>query len=473
MLHLTILGAGPAGLAAAHRLARRTDVEVRVVVLEKADAVGGMSRSFETDGLHLDFGSHRLHPACREDVLSDIQDLLGEDLLTRPRNGRIRMAGRMLKFPPNLLNLLFHCPPRFLLGVARDAVTKPFRREPAGKATFGNVLRSNLGRTMSESFYFPYARKLWGLEPDEISPKQAYVRVKTGGMGQLLRKAFAGLGLVPGGKAVFHYPRNGFGQIQQAVADYVANDGVEVRTGASVKRIHHAPGERFIIEWADGNGASESLETDLIFSTIPVTLLPRLLEPGLAGVSNEVTPRLSFRSVVLLYLVLPVPQFSPYDAHYIPEEIFPFVRVSEPKNYAARSDPPDRTGLCLEIPCAPEDPLMQMPVEELAAQMAAHLARAGLPLPAEPLAVHRRTIPIAYPVYRLGYEAEQERMLRALTTVPRLVVFGRSGFFVHDNSHLAMAMGYDAANCIEPDGTWNASRWSDCLEEFKSFVVED
>ena len=266
---------------------------------------------------------------------------------------------------------------------------------------------------------------------------------------------------------------DGFGQVQEKVAEFVAERGVEIRTGISVERIHHAQDNGFTIDMMNKDGEVESMQTDLIFSTIPVTVLPRLLEPVLSDGTAGGSPELSFRSLVLLYYVLPVPQFSPFDAHYMPEEQFPFVRVSEPKNYADRTDPPDRTGLCLEIPCEPGNAMLDLPVGELAEQMAKHMANAGLPLPAEPLAVYRRSIPMAYPVYKLGYEKAQDCALRAVANVKNLVVFGRSGFFVHDNSHLAMAMGYDAADCIQADGTWDASRWSNCLEEFKTYAVED
>ncbi|HEV3226528.1 MAG TPA: FAD/NAD(P)-binding protein, partial [Acidimicrobiales bacterium] len=58
---VVISGAGPAGLAAAWRLARRGR---SVVVLERAEHVGGLAASFEIDGLRVDHGSHRLHPSA-------------------------------------------------------------------------------------------------------------------------------------------------------------------------------------------------------------------------------------------------------------------------------------------------------------------------------------------------------------------------------------------------------------------------
>ena len=52
-----IIGAGPAGLTAALELLRRTDI--RPVVLEKSDCMGGISRTVNYKGNRMDIGGHR------------------------------------------------------------------------------------------------------------------------------------------------------------------------------------------------------------------------------------------------------------------------------------------------------------------------------------------------------------------------------------------------------------------------------
>ena len=94
---VVVLGAGPAGLGLAFKLARRGTFDVTVV--ERSAVVGGNAGSFEIDGLRVDYGSHRLHPACPPEVMSDIRALVGDDLLDRPRHGRILLSGRWVHFP--------------------------------------------------------------------------------------------------------------------------------------------------------------------------------------------------------------------------------------------------------------------------------------------------------------------------------------------------------------------------------------
>ncbi|MFL5794365.1 MAG: FAD-dependent oxidoreductase, partial [Actinomycetota bacterium] len=155
---LVVLGAGPAGVGAAYRTARAGH---RVVVLERAPGPGGAAASFEVDGIRVDHGSHRLHPAIQPRILDDLRGLLGDELQRRPRNGRIFLEGRWIRFPLRPADLARRLPPSFAAGAVADAATAWARRPRAD--TFAETLRAGLGPTMCQRFYFPYARKLWGL----------------------------------------------------------------------------------------------------------------------------------------------------------------------------------------------------------------------------------------------------------------------------------------------------------------------
>ena len=52
-----IIGAGPAGLTAAYELLQRTDV--RPIVIEPTDLMGGISRTVAYKGNRIDIGGHR------------------------------------------------------------------------------------------------------------------------------------------------------------------------------------------------------------------------------------------------------------------------------------------------------------------------------------------------------------------------------------------------------------------------------
>ena len=56
-----------------------------------------------------------------------------------------------------------------------------------------------------------------------------------------------------------------------------------------------------------------------------------------------------------------------------------------------------------------------------------------------------RRLPRVYPVYRPGFEWDVARLLLWAGELPSLRVLGRQGLFVPDNTHHALAMGWDCA----------------------------
>jgi len=472
MTDVTILGAGPAGLAAALELA---ESGASVTLLEQQDHVGGNAASFDIGGIKVDYGSHRLHPASHPQVLGRIRSVLGDDLLTRPRHGRIRLMGRWIHFPLRPVDLLLRMHPRFAAGVCLDIVGKAMPRGGAAAqdATFATILEQGLGRTICREFYFPYARKIWGIEPGQISPIQAYKRVSAGSIGKMIKRLLPG-GTGSGGastKGIFYYPRYGFGQICEALYRAALAAGATVHLGAPVQGIS-LQGAQPRVMYSNGS-AEQVIDCSLVYSTIPVTLLTQLVDTPVPEDVRAATAALGFRSMVLVYLVLDQDRFSEFDAHYFPGEDFPFTRVSESRNYTDRAEPQGRTVLCAEIPCFKGDAIWDAPDAVLGERIAAGLAHAGLPVTVPVLDVQTRRIPFAYPLFSVGYEKHFANLDNWVDGLPGLLSFGRQGLYVHDNTHHAIYMAQAAVRCLRDDGTIDTAAWHAQREIFSTHVVED
>src|SRR5271169_56245 len=135
---VVILGAGPAGTGAAYQLVSKG--LARVTVLEQRDTVGGNAGSFELDGVHCDFGSHRLHPVALPEIMDDLRRLLGKDLMYQTRHGRILLQGHWIHFPLKPLDLFLGLPKSFAMSVLGDMIRKALPRRAAGPETFATVL---------------------------------------------------------------------------------------------------------------------------------------------------------------------------------------------------------------------------------------------------------------------------------------------------------------------------------------------
>jgi protoporphyrinogen oxidase len=460
-----ILGGGPAGCGAAYQLRRTGKAEV--TLLERQDVVGGNAGSFFWGGQWLDYGSHRLHHTVDAKILADIKAMLGDDLGDFSRHGRIRLRGKWLHFPIQTVDLLKRLDKGFAFGMLRDVVMRKLKNVAEGDS-FASVLLANLGPTMSRHFYFPYARKMWGHEPEELSGIQARKRVSAGSFGKLIRRL-----LKPVGGGHYYYMRKGYGQISSTYADRAVSLGADLRLGWTAQRIERAaePGAPWRVT-AERGGERVVIEADYIWSTIPITLLARMMHPAPDPGVLAAAGRIDYRAMVLVYAQLPVQQYTTTDAHYFPEENVRVTRLSEPKNYFRLTEPRGTTVLCAEYPCRIDDALWTSTDDAMAQRMETDAATAGIPFPAKPIAIHVRRLRQAYPVYLKGYEVPFGTLDGWASSLPNVLVYGRQGLFAHDNTHHALYMAYAAVDCL--DGMrFDAGKWASYRRIFATHVVED
>jgi protoporphyrinogen oxidase len=450
---VVVLGGGPAGLYAALLLARRG---IEATVVEREQYPGGLTAGTEVGGIHVDYGSHRLHPSIHPSILDDLRGILGDDLQVRRRNGRIHLGGAWISFPLSFGEMATKMRPWTLASLAGGAAVATVT--PSQTGSFADVVRTGLGKAMGDLFYFPYARKIWGVGPEELSGEQARRRISADSPVKLIRKALSG-----GSGREYFYPKKGFGQITSSLAQTASASGATIRLGETVTAITGFGDDREVVTDLGSTRAR------LVLSTVPITVLARLFTPP-----KEVATALDslqFRSMVLVYLTVPMGQWTPYDAHYFPGADVLFTRVSEPKNYRDGSDPEDRTVLCVEIPCDFDDALWREADESLIQRVRADLVRLGLPDPGA--TGEARRLRFAYPIYKVGSEAAFEAVSDWLDEVSGVVTFGRQGLFAHDNTHHAMAMARDAVACVSPDLEFDSAAWAHARERFARHVVED
>ncbi len=525
-----MIGAGPAGLAAALTAA---EAGHDVVVFEASDTVGGMAGSFEVAGIRVDHGSHRLHAATDPVFLQRLTDLLGPDLQARERNGRIRLRDRWVAFPLRPGSLVRQLPPGFGVRVAVESIVGPVRARAGRSIGFVGDVSRRLGPTVTDEFYRPYAAKLYGVDPGELTAELARRRVSASSPIDVLTKAFRARR--PDGRT-FYYPRRGYGQVSEALADAAAAAGADIRLRSPVTRLVASPGSPPTIEsgssasparsvelgssaspaWPVGSGSSASCvspvgsgssascvspvgsgsssssawpvgsaassgrsavsstsvtEVDVVASTMPVPTLVDVLDPPVDQAVAAAARALRTRAMVLVYLVVPRPRYTPFDAHYFPSLDTSISRLSEPKNYRDGDDPGDRTVLCAELACWLGDEIWSASTHDLTARVVTDLARVGLPDP-KPVDTVVRRLPAVYPVYEEATAAARAVVDRWLGGIPGVLSFGRQGLGVPDNLHHVIDMGSAAASAIEPGGI-DRGRWTDALRRFESNVVVD
>lgn len=348
------------------------------------------------------------------------------------------------------------------LAIARDTALAPLRRPRAD--TFSEVLRAALGPAICDRFYLPYARKIWGLDPSLLSGEQARRRVGASSPGRLLRRVLA---RGDAGKRTFLYPRGGYGRICEALGEAARAAGATILLDAEATRVELAPGGA-AVELADGR----RLEGRRVWSTLPLPALARMCAPAPPPGALDATGELRFRAMLLVYLVIDRPRYTPFDAHYLPAGATPVTRISEPRNYREGGDPDGVTVLCAEIPCDEGDALWSADDAALARIVVDALAECGLPDPA-PRAAEVARLRHAYPILRAGFTHPLAQLDDWAAAQPALLTLGRQGLFVHDNLHHALAMAWAAVECLGPGGAFDEEGWRSARRRFSEHVVED
>ena len=456
MSRVAVIGAGPAGLIAALELAERHH---DVVLLEADERVGGMSGSFEIADQRVDYGSHRLHPAIDAALMARIRGLLGDDLQTRVRNGRIRLEDRWVGFPLRPGPMLRELPVGFSAKVGFDTLTKPLRRRPPD--SFATAIEQRLGPTVADRFYRPYAHKLYGEPAEQLAVELADKRVSATSPLHIIGKA---LRASRTDGRTFFYPKRSYGQISEALAEAALGAGVDLQLKRPVSRI--------ITDGPITIQAGDHQETaDFVLSSMPIERFVNALEPTPDEQLVRAATNLRTRAMVLVYLVLDRPRFTEFDAHYFPDAALHMSRLSEPKNYRDGDDPPGTTVLCAEVPCWVDDERWTMTDHDLGELVAEELERAGLLRP-DPVAVETRRQARVYPTYERRHAEDRTTVDGWRPDDDRLLVFGRQGLSVPDNLHHVLAMGRAAA-AVVGDGMLDHTAWGVALERFRDHVVED
>lgn len=166
--HVVVMGAGPAGLAFAHRYGRGA------LVLEKSDDVGGLSRSIEIlDGV-FDIGGHSFHTPHPE-VLALVRSLMGDAWHQQPRDARVWVAGESIPYP-----FQHHFEKLSSARIVRDCLGH--RPDPdwiAQSVNFEEWIMRRFGQGVAEHFMLPYNRKLWACDLASLTCDWVEERVAT------------------------------------------------------------------------------------------------------------------------------------------------------------------------------------------------------------------------------------------------------------------------------------------------------
>jgi protoporphyrinogen oxidase len=430
-LPVAVLGAGPAGLTAAYRLVQRG---LPVVVFEVGEEVGGLARTVVRDGYRFDLGGHRFFTKS-EEVEALWKELLGPELLVRPRLSRIYWRGRFIEYPLRPADVFAKVGP---LEVTRSlgSYARARLRRGGEQETYEEWVSSRFGRRLFELFFKTYTEKVWGVGTDELRAEWAAQRIADLSIWSALRNALPGGGGDTPKSLIeqFHYPRLGPGQMWEEMARRVEAGGGEIRLAAPVEGLDHAGGRVTAVR-----AGGERVAVASVISSIPLRTTVGVAEPAPPRQVTDAAAGLRYRD--FLTVALPIEGESPFPDNWVYVHD-PRARVGRIQNFRAWSPwmtpDPRRSCLGLEYFCFEGDDLWASRDEELVELGRREVAALGLVDADRVAGGHVVRVPKAYPVYDAEYAGRVERIRGWLEGFSNLQQIGRNGLHRYNNSDHSM-----------------------------------
>lgn len=496
-----IIGAGPAGLTAAYELLGKTDIQP--VIFEMSSDIGGISKTINYKGNHIDLGGHRffsksdrvmkwwremmpiqgMRPGAVDITYQNKKSTLnvsneGPDpekvdivMLIRSRLSRIFYLRSFFSYPVSIsLDTVMN------LGVVRMvrilfsyvyAAAFPIRDEK----TLEDFMINRFGRELYKTFFKDYTEKVWGTACSNISAEWGAQRIKGLSITKTLIHAFQKIfrkdnsisqkGTETSLIEQFLYPKYGPGQMWQETARKIKLQGGELYMNSHVRSLTIVDGKAVSLTVLNSETQKETkVEGDYFFSTMPVQeLIGSMQGDAVPRDVQEVAKGLQYRDFITVGILLKklnvktrrsnsVQTMVPDNWIYIQERDVKIGRLQLFNNWSPYMvKDPDTVWIGLEYFCNEGDELWRKSDEEFAKFAIDELVQIDFIEKNDVLDSTVIRMPKTYPAYFGTYDRFQE--IKDFTDkIDNLFLIGRNGMHKYNNADHSMLTAMAAVDLI-------------------------
>lgn len=509
-----IIGAGPAGLTAAYQLLKETDI--KPIILEESEFIGGISRTAEYKGNRMDLGGHRFFsknedvnqlwkeliplqgaPSFDDKVLGvekelspDGPDPEKEDrvMLLRNRISRILFLHKFFDYPISLKlatfkNMGLSRTVKAGFGYIRSAL---FKKE---EDSLENFYINRFGRPLYEMFFEDYTENLWGRHPSQISADWGAQRVKglslSRAVWNVISKPFRSKENVETSLIEqYLYPKKGPGQLWEFLADDVKKMGGQILMNTKVKGIKLSEDGQRVESVTSEDG--REFAADIFMSTMPVKDLVEGMGAAVPADVMRVASGLPYRDYITVGLLTNKLKLEnktkvktltgnvPDCWIYVQERQVKLGRLQLFNNWSPYmvKDPKNTMWIGLEYFCNEGDQMWNMSDEDFIQFAIDELASIDVIDKSDVLDATRIKVKKAYPAYFDTY-SEFDTVKNYLSDIENLWCLGRNGQHRYNNMDHSMLTAIEAVNTIKSGSTdktnvWNVNTEKEYHEEVKS-----
>jgi protoporphyrinogen oxidase len=510
-----IIGAGPAGLTAAYELLARSDT--KVIILEKGDFIGGISRTVNYKGNRIDIGGHRFFSKS-DRVMQWWQDIMPIEqfegdpindrlvkatpdnslrMLERQRVSRIYYLRRFFDYPVKLnVNTIKNLGvPRIVkMGLAYLQV----RAFPQPKEdTLEDFLINRFGTELYKTFFKDYTEKVWGVPCNIIKSEWGAQRIKGLSITSALKHASRSLLKRNGTNSTasnqknletslierFYYPKYGPGQLWEEVARRVIEQGAELHFNQKVVGIQQVTPNMMRVTTIDEvTGKELTREAKYVLSSMPVVELVEAIGEPVPQEVRRVAAGLQYRDFMtagLLVKKLKIVNETPIRTYnslvpdnwiYVQENAVKLGRLQIFQNWSPYMvAEPDKIWLGLEYFCNVGDELWTKSDEDFLKFATSELESIGIIDAVDYIDGTVLRVEKTYPAYFGTYD-EFSKIRQFTDGIENLFLIGRNGMHRYNNADHSMLSAMTAVDEIlagtkNKDAIWTVNTEQEYHEE--------
>lgn len=511
MEKIIIIGGGPAGLTAAYELLKQG--KYKVIILEKEDGVGGISRTVSINNDYLvDTGIHRFFskndkvneiwneilPLQSKPAYDDIKlkkerkykkigsnpEEEDKSMLIKDRYTRIYYNKNFYQYPVSLkfenikkLGLITTIKAGFSYIKA-----KIIKKE---ETSLENFYINRFGKVLYSIFFENYTKKVWGIHPSEISADWGAQRVKGVSITEVIKDAIKKFLKIKGKKNVetslidtFVYPKLGAGQMWEEMARRVEEMGGKIITNAEVKNIHISGRKVVKIEYIR-NQKIEETNADILISSMPIKdLITSIKEENVPEEIYNIAENLPYRNFISVCMltkklnlknktnIQTMGDIIPDNWIYVQEPYVKLGRIQifnnwSPYLFKNKKDIENKVLIGLEYFCSDNDKYWNMSSDDFIKFAKKEAEKLGI-IDSDDFIVGKEIkIDKAYPAYYGTYDSIN-KVIDYINSFENLYCIGRNGQHRYNNMDHSMLTGIEVVNNIKnkvksKENIWNVN----------------
>ena len=476
---IVILGAGPTGLGAAYRL---FDLGYggNVYVVDREAEAGGLSRSIRDDrGFLWDLGGHVIF--SHYEYFNRVLDKHVPAWNVKKRESHVWMDGRFVPYP--LQNNVHHLAPSTQEACLQGLRERGTPLMPSRNVTFEQWIATTFGEGLGDAFMRPYNRKVWTVDPAQMSSGWVGERVAVpdaNAIAEACARAAAQGGpgddrdTAWGPNSTFRYPAHGgTGAIWKAVANslpagWLLPNRQVTDIDTLERRVHLRHTER---------GRATSLPYDILINTFPLDRLLHLA--GMSPLAAAVKPVYSSTVVVGIGLRGQPPEALARRCWvYFPQSDLPFYRMTVFSNYSDDHVPTPGATWSMMCETAHRPDVAVDPAALAAEVVNAFVDKLGWIRREDIVSTWGTALEHGYPVPYMGRDEALDPVLRKLERDFGILSRGRFGAWKYEvaNQDHSFMQGVEAAEHVvanAPERTvWRPSEVNGAFQTLFTLKVQ-